>query len=210
MSKTVKLIIVIAVIIALVVIGATFVTQPEGGTSGLQSVTTGNNASPLTQTAVTDADVANTQEINREFVSMLLNLRSITLNDDIFSEPAFQALTDNTIRLNQPGNEGRSNPFAPIGVEPNNRINRNAPTSQAAGELQEQVDAQQDLAVEEAEETETEEASTQSASEFDSSSQAEVNTAEDTSAAETNTNTTNSSELTEEELQEIFSNLGNS
>lgn len=198
MSKTVKLIIVIAVILALIIIGATFVTQPGSGneSNGLQSLVTGDSASPLTQAAVTDADVANTQQINREFVSMLLNLRSITLNDDIFSEPAFQALMDNTIRLNQPGNEGRSNPFAPIGVEPNNRINQNEQTP-ASAELQDQVDAQQDFAVEEVDETAENSDQTQSAD--------SANTDVDTGPS---AGVSNSSELSDEELEDLFSGLG--
>lgn len=118
MSKTVKRIIIIVVILAVIIIGASFLYNPDSSTkSPLQSVTSGQTGAPLTQSATTDTALANTQEINREFVSMLLNLQSITLDDDIFSEPAFKALMDNTIRLNQPGNEGRPNPFAPIGTD---------------------------------------------------------------------------------------------
>lgn len=118
MSKTLKKIIIVLVIFALVGVGASlFLGDTDEVTSQLQSLGTGETAAPLTQNATTSSTVADTEEINREFISMLLNLQSIKLTDDIFSEPAFEALVDNTVRLNQPGNEGRPNPFAPIGSD---------------------------------------------------------------------------------------------
>jgi hypothetical protein len=118
MNKTLKKIIILVVIFALVGIGASlFLGDQEKTASQLQSLNTGTTAAPLTQNAVTSTAIQDTNEINREFVAMLLNLESIKLTDDIFSEPAFQALADNTVRLNQPGNQGRPNPFAPIGTD---------------------------------------------------------------------------------------------
>jgi len=63
-------------------------------------------------TADIDAD-----QIGQEFLTQLLNIRSIKLREDIFSRPAFISLTDFTIELIQLGNEGRVNPFAPFGVD---------------------------------------------------------------------------------------------
>lgn len=118
MSKTLKKIILVLVVFALVGVGASLFLGDTGEvTNQLQSLGTGETAAPLTQNAITSSTVADTEEINREFISMLLNLQSIKLSDDIFSEPAFEALVDNTVRLNQPGNEGRPNPFAPIGSD---------------------------------------------------------------------------------------------
>lgn len=118
MSKTLKKIIIILVIFALVGVGASLFLGGESETANqLQSLGSGTTAAPLTQNATTNTSVADTEEINREFISMLLNLQTINLEDDIFSEPAFQALVDNTVRLNQPGNQGRPNPFAPIGTD---------------------------------------------------------------------------------------------
>lgn len=118
MSKTLKKIIIILVIFALVGVGASLFLGGQGETtSQLQSLGSGTTAAPLTQNAITNTSVVDTEEINREFISMLLNLQTINLNDNIFSEPAFQALVDNTVRLNQPGNQGRPNPFAPIGTD---------------------------------------------------------------------------------------------
>lgn len=121
MNKILKTILIIVVIGALVFVGVTMFGDPQttntATNSGLRSTT---NSQPLsvTQTNTTaNPSLMNTEDINREFVAMLLNLEAIRLNDDIFSEPAFRVLRDNSIRLNQPGNEGRPNPFAPIGLD---------------------------------------------------------------------------------------------
>jgi hypothetical protein len=50
-----------------------------------------------------------------DLLSLLLQLKSITLADGIFSDAAFQTLSDFTVRL-APEPIGRRNPFAPIGA----------------------------------------------------------------------------------------------
>ena len=64
---------------------------------------------------------ANPSEANsalaRDFLSLLLNIKSIKLDDSIFSDPAFLTLRDSSIVLVPDGNEGRPNPFAPIGSD---------------------------------------------------------------------------------------------
>ncbi|MEX0652410.1 MAG: hypothetical protein WD153_03050 [Candidatus Paceibacterota bacterium] len=53
---------------------------------------------------------------DNELLLLLVNLRSITLNDAIFSEPAFKTLIDFGQQL-VPEPTGRQNPFAPIGSD---------------------------------------------------------------------------------------------
>ena len=57
--------------------------------------------------------------IARDFLSVLLSVKSIKLNDTIFSDGAFVQLHDSSILLTSPspGDQGRLNPFAPIGYE---------------------------------------------------------------------------------------------
>lgn len=124
MNKALKIILIILVIGVLAFVGLTLLSDSQstntgsGNGTGLRSVTTSQSVSTVGQNTVTaNPALMNTEDINREFVSMLLNLEAIRLNDDIFSEPAFRVLRDNSIRLNQPGNEGRPNPFAPIGID---------------------------------------------------------------------------------------------
>lgn len=52
-----------------------------------------------------------------DFLSVLLSIRGITLDTTIFSDPAFLSLRDSSIELVPDGNEGRPNPFAPIGSD---------------------------------------------------------------------------------------------
>ncbi len=52
-----------------------------------------------------------------DFLAILLNVKNLKLDDKIFSDPAFQSLTDSSITLIQDGNEGRANPFAPLGSD---------------------------------------------------------------------------------------------
>lgn len=54
---------------------------------------------------------------DKDFLPLLLNVKNIRLNDAIFSDPAFMALIDSSIILLPEGNEGRPNPFAPLGSE---------------------------------------------------------------------------------------------
>ncbi|MBI3305656.1 hypothetical protein HYZ82_00805 [Candidatus Nomurabacteria bacterium] len=53
-----------------------------------------------------------------DFLTLLLSVKSIQLNDAIFSDDAFLGLDDsNGIILIGDGSEGRPNPFAPFGAE---------------------------------------------------------------------------------------------
>lgn len=55
--------------------------------------------------------------IAKEFLALLLSVKSIKLDDAIFSDDAFISLHDSSIILVPDGNEGRPNPFAPIGSD---------------------------------------------------------------------------------------------
>lgn len=119
MNKTLKKIIIVLVVLVIIGIGASFFAGDKTSNQNpLQSIVSGGTGAILTQNATTNQNFANTEEINREFIATLLNLQAIKLNDDIFSQPAFTVLVDNSVRLNQPGNHGRPNPFAPIGLDP--------------------------------------------------------------------------------------------
>lgn len=59
---------------------------------------------------------------DQDLISLLLELKSITLDESIFSNPSFQSLQDFSQELvNEP--VGRVNPFAPLGS------NQSRPTS---------------------------------------------------------------------------------
>lgn len=79
----------------------------------------------VTSTNVTAVDVNNNianSQIIANTLPVLLSIQNIKLDDSIFSDPAFVRLVDTSIILIPDGNEGRPNPFAPIGFDKNNEI----------------------------------------------------------------------------------------
>jgi len=70
--------------------------------------------------------------VANDFLSLLLGVKNIKLNNAIFSKPAFRSLRDSTIVLTPDGTEGRPNPFAPIGYEGAVSNSVNLPTSSEA------------------------------------------------------------------------------
>lgn len=55
--------------------------------------------------------------VPEDFLAVLLNVKGIKLDDSIFNSPVFLSLSDSSISLVQDGNEGRANPFAPLGFD---------------------------------------------------------------------------------------------
>lgn len=55
--------------------------------------------------------------IGRDFLTLLLSVKNITLDDSVLTDPAFATLSDSSILLIPDGNEGRPNPFAPLGSD---------------------------------------------------------------------------------------------
>ncbi len=56
-------------------------------------------------------------QIGREFLTTLLNLKSISLDESIFASAGFTSLQDFTNPVSQTDPQGRLNPFAPIGLD---------------------------------------------------------------------------------------------
>lgn len=113
MKKILKPLFLLALIIIAGAIGYNlFFSNPSPSTE--ESLTSLVTDSPVDTTADLGFS-ADPNEINREFVALLLSVQSISLDTDFFTDPGFSALVDYSLELNQPGNEGRPNPFAPIG-----------------------------------------------------------------------------------------------
>lgn len=121
MSKGLKFFLIFLIVVVFGAIGYFVLSGQEmpeislGNTNStpLQS-STGAPVSGLAAQTTPDIDA---DQIGQEFLTQLLNIRSIKLRDDIFSRPSFVSLTDFTIELIQLGNEGRINPFAPFGID---------------------------------------------------------------------------------------------
>lgn len=78
---------------------------------------TADLVSSASSTVPGDAPVGQELSIAQDFLTFLLSVKNIKLDASIFSDNAFNNLHDSTIILVPEGNEGRPNPFAPIGTD---------------------------------------------------------------------------------------------
>lgn len=85
------------------------IDAPEEESANLVSTT----SAPLSSNMVG----AGSQAIAQDFLTLLLSVKNIKLDDSIFSNEAFVGLRDSSIVLTPDGNEGRPNPFAPLGSD---------------------------------------------------------------------------------------------
>lgn len=112
-------------IIIFLTIGAVFVAayiffiKPSMDEETPSLVADTGTSAVATNTNTNAGNVATTIDpnITQEFLNLLLNVRSIKLNDSIFADPAFDSLVDSSIVLVPDGNEGRVNPFAQFGSD---------------------------------------------------------------------------------------------
>ena len=69
----------------------------------------------MTNDSLADTTTAGTSPVGQDFLSLLLNVKNIKLDDSIFSDPAFINLHDSSITLTPDAVVGRPNPFAQFG-----------------------------------------------------------------------------------------------
>jgi len=105
--------IIIFVVIAAIFASIYFFYIKKSSKTTSVSVSTSSMPITVSNTASMDAN----KKVAQDFLDLLLNIKSIKLNDDIFSDIAFTSLYDSSIILVPDGNEGRINPFAPIGTD---------------------------------------------------------------------------------------------
>lgn len=111
-SKIKTIIIIVIVAIVLVLIYIFFIKKAP------EAMLTNSSGAPMTGSTTTSTDTnLETAQIGQDFVSLLLSVKSIKLDDSIFKNEAFISLKDSSILLVPTKNEGRPNPFAPIGSE---------------------------------------------------------------------------------------------
>ncbi len=116
MASKIKNIIIFTVIAALLILAYILFFKPTASQQNLVS----SSSTSATGTALPDANtLSQNSVIAQNFLAVLLSVRSIKLDDSIFSDPAFTNLHDSSISLASPGpgDEGRLNPFAPIGSD---------------------------------------------------------------------------------------------
>ncbi|MFZ2204973.1 MAG: hypothetical protein WAV23_00060 [Minisyncoccia bacterium] len=120
MSSTIKNIIILVVVAIVLVLVYIFFLKPAPE----QAPLTTSSGAPVTATVTSDPITGS------EFLAVLLSVKSLRLDDAIFSDPAYISLHDSSIELITDTTEGRPNPFAPIGSDVSTvPINTLAPTS---------------------------------------------------------------------------------
>ena len=105
MPKIKNIIIFLIIAIALILIYVFFL-KPSSDQDNLVLTTSGTSALP---------NVDGTSSVTQDFLTLLLNVKNIKLDDSIFSDPAFANLHDSSITLVPDATTGRPNPFAQFG-----------------------------------------------------------------------------------------------
>ncbi|MBI2630796.1 hypothetical protein HYW73_01080 [Candidatus Nomurabacteria bacterium] len=96
-------------------------------------ITSSNTTLPSIDNSGANAVFPNADsKIAENFLTLLLSVRNISLNDSIFDEMAWSNLKDSSIVLIPDGTEGRPNPFAPLGYD-SARVPPPAPASPSSG-----------------------------------------------------------------------------
>ena len=108
MSSTLKNTIIFVLVFVAIGGGYYFFAGKKTDTTGLTAI------NPVT--GLEDA-TAGQSGVGGEFLTTLLNIRSIQLDGTLFTNPAFRSLQDFTTDLVDTVDAGRPNPFAPIGAD---------------------------------------------------------------------------------------------
>ena len=103
----IKNIIIFAVIAVALVLVYIFFIPKASNTASLIS-------SPANSTTTPGVASGDTGAVAQDFLTLLLSVNSIKLDDSIFSDPAFSNLHDSSITLTPDATVGRPNPFAPL------------------------------------------------------------------------------------------------
>jgi len=109
--KNIIIFVTIAVVFILIYI---FFIKPSPEQPSLVS-TSSNTILPNIDGTTPTADTPNSMFVTQDFLSLLLSVQQIKIDDAIFSDPAYQSLHDSSITLIPDNTEGRPNPFAPFG-----------------------------------------------------------------------------------------------
>ncbi|MEK7089026.1 MAG: hypothetical protein AAB913_02765 [Patescibacteria group bacterium] len=113
MASKIKNIIIFTVIAVVLILIYIFFIKPAPVEQNLISSSPSNTILPNKNTVDQNSLIA------KDFLSVLLNVKNIKLDDTIFSDGSFTSLRDSSIFLTSPGpgDQGRLNPFAPIGSD---------------------------------------------------------------------------------------------
>lgn len=108
MKSIIRNIIILAIVVILAIVGySVFFKKDTAQTGGL--VTTSGQGAGQTASVIDSP--------GKDFVTLLLNIRTLKLDDSIFSNTAFTSLQDFSRPIPPDTDPGRPNPFAPLGAD---------------------------------------------------------------------------------------------
>ena len=111
-KQTIKKILIGLVIAVALLVVYSLVAAPNEGGQGSNSLSSLLDTSSFGQIQETETNLA-----NAEILRILGSIKSIQLNDGIFSNPVFHELKDAQFNIPKPVRVGRNNPFLPIGFD---------------------------------------------------------------------------------------------
>ena len=114
MPKIRNIIIFVAILAALILAYILFFKPSSSDQTSL--VSSSGNTTSTTASSVDTSNINTSSPADASFIKELLNVKTITLKDDIFSDPAFNSLHDSSIVLVPDATTGRPNPFAQFGT----------------------------------------------------------------------------------------------
>jgi len=114
MNTTVKNTIFFVAIGVLVALAYIFFVQSKDKEANLASAPSSETSPFADPNIPTTGTGANMNKVTEDFLSVLLSVKNIKLDDSIFADKVFINLNDSSILLVPTGDEGRPNPFAPI------------------------------------------------------------------------------------------------
>jgi hypothetical protein len=116
MPKIKNILIFVAIAAVLVLIAVFVINSSSSNQSSL--VSSGSMTTPTSDVpTATTGDISGASPATQDFLNTLLSVKTIKLNVDIFSDPAFISLHDSSITLVPDATTGRPNPFAQFGAE---------------------------------------------------------------------------------------------
>ena len=116
MSKIKNILIFIAIALVLV-LGYVFFTNTSSSDQPSLVSSSGGNVTQSTNNSDTSVNAGDNTSASQNFLTLLLNVKTIKLDTDIFSNPAFAGLQDSSITLVPDTIIGRPNPFAQFGIQ---------------------------------------------------------------------------------------------
>ncbi len=131
-KSLIRNIIIFVVIFILAVAGYELFLKKKPALTGALQTTSGVGSGTQSGASSGTASMSTANAVGGDFLSLLLNIQSIKLDDSILSSKAFTVLQDFNRPIPPDADPGRPNPFAPVGTDSalvSNQVSTSSPSS---------------------------------------------------------------------------------